>query len=359
MFFVQNFNEAEREVFGIYLQRQQTLSDTTRAEFGVRYNRVNMDAGSVDGTPARMMPMRGQAMVPGAVLRDGFNSADRSVSDDNIDLVARSWFAVTEYNKLYLGLARKTRSPSYQERFLWLPLEATGGLADGNLYTGNIELDPEVSRTLELGMDYSRNGLTLSPRVYYSSVKDYIQGVPSDNQAAIMLVRMMNNMNGTNNADPLIFDNVDARLYGFDMDWAWQLSNHWSLSGLVNYVRGKRDDASDDELYRIAPPNATLRLHYRRHAFSTELEGIAYAEQDNVSATNREQRSANYGVVNLLVRWQASDQLSVSAGVDNLFDRRYRPHLGGYNRADNPDIGARERLPAAGINTFARLAYEF
>ena len=66
-----------------------------------------------------------------------------------------------------------------------------------------------------------------------------------------MLVRMLNDMNGTSNPDPLQFNNVDAELYGFDLDWAWRLGEHWSMSGLVNYVRGKRDDTSDD-LYRIA-----------------------------------------------------------------------------------------------------------
>ena len=59
-----------------------------------------------------------------------------------------------------------------------------------------------------------------------------------------MFVRMMNTMNGSNNPDPLQFNNVDAELYGFDMDWAWQMGEHWSMSGLVNYVRGKRDDTA-------------------------------------------------------------------------------------------------------------------
>ena len=41
------------------------------------------------------------------------------------------------------------------------------------------------------------------------------------------------------------------------MDWAWQLSDQWSMSGIVNYVRGKRDDI-EDELYRIAPANTSM-----------------------------------------------------------------------------------------------------
>jgi hypothetical protein len=36
-----------------------------------------------------------------------------------------------------------------------------------------------------------------------------------------------------------------------------------------------------------------------------------------------------------------------------------RDHLGGYNRAANPDIVRGERLPGYGINAFARVLYEF
>ena len=169
---------------------------------------------------------------------------------------------------------------------------------------------------------------------------------------------LTNSMNGTNNADPLQFNNVDAILYGFDMDWLLRLDEHWTLGGIVNYVRGQRDDSNDD-LYRIAPPNTSLRITYQSARWGAELEGIAYAEQDDVSATNREQSSDGYALVNLLTTWQATDKLQFAAGVDNLFDKKYRPHLGGYNRAANPDIERGERLPAYGANVFARFMYNF
>jgi iron complex outermembrane receptor protein len=351
MFFVVNFNNAERQVYGAFVERQQTFSDHWRGEFGLRYNRVEMDADEVNGTPAMMMP-------PAQALRDAFNNADREQTDDNIDLAARVWYKSSESSNWYVGLARKTRSPSYQERYLWLPLEATAGLADGNTYTGNIDLDPETANTVEFGLDFSGAGITVSPRLFYSYVQDYIQGTPSEITPALMFVRMMNDMNGTNAPDPLQFNNVDAELYGFDMDWAWAIDEHWSLTGIVNYVRGRRDDTSDD-LYRIAPANASLRLGYTGQDWTVGVEGIAYAEQDDVSKSNREQQTSGYGVMNVEATWQVTPALQLAAGVDNIFDREYEEHLGGYNRAANPDIGLRERLPAYGANAFARLVYTF
>ena len=37
----------------------------------------------------------------------------------------------------------KTRAPSYQQLYLWVPLQATNGLADGHNYVGDINLDSE------------------------------------------------------------------------------------------------------------------------------------------------------------------------------------------------------------------------
>lgn len=351
MFFVVNFNNAEREVLGAFLERQQDFGSAWSAEFGIRYNNVSMDSDEVNGTPAMMMP-------PAQTLRDDFNNADRKQTDDNIDLVAKTWFRASESSSWYLGLAQKNRSPSYQERYLWLPLEATGGLADGNTYTGNIDLDPETSHQVEFGLDFSSGSLTLSPRIFYNKIDDYIQGTPSESAPAVMFVSMMNAMNGTNKPDPLQFNNVDAELYGFDMDWGWQLDQQWRLSGIVNYVRGKRDDINDN-LYRIAPPNATLRLDYARNNWTAGVESVLYQRQNKVSETNHEEKTSGYGIVNVSASWQATSALQLAAGVDNLLDQKFRDHLGGYNRAANPDIAIGERLPGYGINAFARVMYEF
>jgi iron complex outermembrane receptor protein len=351
MFFVVNFNSAERDVLGAFIERQQTLGARWSTGLGIRYNQVSMDAGKVDGTPAMMMP-------PAQMLRDQFNSADRDQTDHNVDLVAKTWFKASDTSSWYLGLARKNRSPSYQERYLWLPLEATGGLADGYTYTGNIDLNPETANQVEFGLDYRAGDLSFSPRLFYNKVDDYIQGVPSESAPAVMFVNMMNNMNGTNRPAPLQFDNVDAKLYGFDMDWAWQLDSQWQLSGIVNYVRGERDDINDN-LYRIAPPNTSLRLNYAQANWTAGVETVLYARQNKVSQTNGEAKTSGYGLVNLSGSWQATSQLQLAAGVDNLFDKEYRNHLNGYNRAVNPDIAVGERLPGYGINAFARLRYQF
>lgn len=350
-FYVVNFNAAERSIVGLFAERQHDFGNAWSAELGLRYNHVVMNADEVDGTPA-MMPA-------GAMLRDAFNAADRKQTDDNIDVVAKAFYRANDQLSYYAGLARKTRSPSYQERYLWLPLQATGGLADGLTYTGNIELEPEVAGELELGLDFNNGNLVLSPRLFYRDVKDFIQGVPSSLAPATMLVAMMNANNGTNNPAPLQFDNVDAVFWGFDMDWRYTVNAAWSWSGLVNYVRGERDDISDN-LYRIAPLNGSLAVDYSGHRWGARLEARLYADQDKVSNTNNEQPSDGYGVLNLGGYWRATDAARVAVGVDNVLDENYADHLSGVNRvAGNADVARGERLPGYGRNAFVRLDITF
>lgn len=351
MFFVTAFNDAQRDVLGVFAERSYTLNKQWLGEFGLRYNRVTMDADEIDGTPAMMMPV-------GAALRDNFNNAERQHIDDNVDWVAKFYYQADQRSSYYMGVARKSRSVSYQERYLWIPLQATGGLADGRTYTGNLELDPEVAHEFELGVDYQHGGLQFSPRIFYRDVSDYIQGTESNDMTAVMFVNMMNMMNGTSNAVPLQFNNVDATFYGADMDWSYTIDERWSVNGIVNYVRAKRDDVSDD-LYRIAPLNGMVAVNYTENNWSLAVESVLYAAQEKISATNSEEKTSGYGLLNVKGYWQMNSEWRLGFGVDNVLDKKYQDHLAGYNRAVNPDISVGDRLPGYGRNLFARIDYQW
>jgi iron complex outermembrane receptor protein len=298
-------------------------------------------------------------MPPAVALRDNFNDADRKDSDDNVDWVAKVYYQGRSDLTYYAGVARKSRAPSYQERYLWLPLQATAGLADGLTYTGNLDLDSEIAHEAELGVDWALGALSIRPRVFYRYVDDYIQGTPSTNAAAVMFVRMMNANNGTSNPDPLEFNNVDARFYGFDVDWSYQFNERWAASGVVNYVRGERDDSNDD-LYRVPPLNAFIALNYSRARWGLTAESFLYDDQDDVSETNQERTSDGYAVFNLKGYWNLNTSVRIALGVDNLADENYEDHLAGVNRVrGNPDLAVGDRLPGYGRNFFGRVDVQF
>jgi len=342
-FFVRNINDATQDSTGGFVEWQGKVAGISTL-LGVRYTHVDTDADGVSVGPA--LPAAAQT------LATRFNSSGRSRSDDNVDLVGRFAYPVGNDVDLTLGLGRKTRSPIYIERYTWLPIEASAGLADGNNYVGNPDLDPEVSYEVEAGFDWDTGDAYFTPRFFYRSVDDYIQGTPITDMTTVMV----STMNG--DATPLQFTNTDAEFYGIDATWGYVFSPEWHIDGIVTYVRGKRRDTNDD-LYRITPLRATTAVSYMTESWSATLEGVVVAEQEKVSATNGEMRTGGHGLLNMHGEWRVNHNATIVAGIDNLLDNRYTDHMTGVNRAMGSDTPVGFKLPGAGMNAFVRVGFAY
>jgi iron complex outermembrane receptor protein len=331
MFFIHNFNDIQRDLVGAFVELDHDYGNASW-EAGVRYTDVSSDAGEVSF--AGLMDMMG---MNAGMLADAFNTADRDLSFGNVDAVVKYSRDLSSDLRVHVDVGTKTRAPSYQELYLWLPLQATGGLADGRNYIGNLELESERSNEIAVGLDWSTDRFAISPQAYFKDVSDYIQGVPTSVMPANMLAMMMSGQ------PALQFDNVDAEIYGLDLGWHFLLSERLRLDGDASYSRGRRTDVSDN-LYRLPPLNASLALSYVDSTWSLRGEVIAYDGQDKVSAYNNEQPTSGYSIVNGLFTWNAGRSLRIELQGSNLFDRGYQNHLAGVNRVQNVDIPAGERL---------------
>ncbi|MCL4671343.1 MAG: TonB-dependent receptor [Sphingomonadaceae bacterium] len=318
-------------------------------EAGARLDRVSESAG---------LPQLGAAVPAGPrTLAAQFVASDRVRRDTVVDAVIRAW-APGEVLTPRLTLARKTRVPSLLERFAWLPTEASYGLADGNIYVGNRALEPEVAWIAEAGFDLETGGLTLRPTLFYRRVDDYIQGTPFDATPGVINspVEMVANMGG--DATPLMFRNVDAELYGVDVDFDMAIAATVRVEGTASYVRAKRRDIADN-LYRVAPASGRLAFLWQPGAFTLGAEVNAAARQGKVSATNSEAPSKGYAVVGLFGEARLGDRLTLAAGVENLFDTLYRPHLSGFSRVGASDVPVGTKQPGAGRGVWARIGFDF
>ena len=351
-------NGVRRDLYGVFGEWSGKVLARFGMELGVRYTRVNMDAGRV--APAALQPR------PAQNLASAFNAADRDVSDDNIDWVALFHYEVLDDLRVQWGASRKTRSPGWMERYNWLPLEGTAGLSDFNNHVGDLRLKPEVAHEFEIGLDWRRGELFyVSPRFYYRRINDFIYGVPFDNTIGRIDSDVERVSNGSGDATPMRFANTEAEIYGADLMWGVRPAENWYIDSVMNYVRGRRCDISDD-LYRIAPPNATLALSHRRERWSATIEGVFYARQSRISKTlvEREGRSSNsetpgYALLNLRAQWRPLDGLTVTGGIDNVFDHDYTNHLNGFNRVSGGDVNVGDRLPGYGRNFFLRCSYRW
>ncbi|KCZ48842.1 TonB-dependent receptor plug domain-containing protein [Hyphomonas pacifica] len=318
-------------------------------ELGLRIDQYDAKAGEA---------VMGSAVMMGPVsLANAFNASPRDGDDTTVDASARLWRSLSDDLTWRVTLARKTRAPSYLERFQWLPSGSSAGLADGNIYLGDQTLKPEVAWIAETGFDYVTPKAYIRPTVYIRQIDNFIQGTPFDDTPRVTDTpeEMIASMHGAA-ALLLRFSNTEARLYGFDLDAGMDLPGPLRADAVISYVRGERRDI-DDNLYRIAPPSLTAGLTWEGSVWSATFETRAVAEQDDVSATNMEQATPGYVTFSLYGDWQVKDGVRLSAGVANLLDQVTRDHLSGYNRNADSDVTVGARLPGAGRGAFIRLSF--
>jgi len=349
-FFVKPFPDVEMTRTGAFAEWEGPLSGYD-IYAGLRVDAHDAEAGEPVLGPVLPMGPRMLAMA--------FTNADRSWDDVTFDGLLRVAREVTDTTTVRAAIARKSRVGGQVERYGWLPITASGGLADGNTYVGTLDLDPEVATSVEAGFDFANDRFYARPTAYVSWIEDYIQGVPAEPNTPGLVdtpLEMVSGMNG--DPTPLRFSNVDARIYGFDADFGVSLTQAWRLDGVLTYVRGERDDV-DDDLYRISPASLRVSATYQQPSWSASLETLAVAEQDKVSAENSEQETPGFIILNAYGSVDLTDSVTVSAGVENLLDQPYREHLAGYNRNAGLGIPVGERLSGAGAGAWLRVNARF
>ncbi len=346
MFQVNNFTAIERDILGVFAEWKRSL-ELSNLEIGLRYKQIDADAGVV-GAMGMPTPMATNVQL----LADAFNAANRDRSWDSLDAVFKYRYAMSDRTEWIFELGSKTRAPSYQELYLWLPLQATGGLADGRSYVGNLDLDQERSKEIVAGLTSSIGRVSLSPQVFFRKVDNYIQGIPATDMTANMVTTMMTG------APALQFSNVDAEIWGADIAWKIDLTDKWYIDGIASYSRGKRTDVSDN-LYRLAPFNGSIGLAYVSESWSIKPEIMFYAKQDKVSAFNDERATPGYELVNIAFDWSPLQSLRLEARIDNLLDETYQDHLVGINRAMGSDIAVGQRFYGAERTLSAGVIFSF
>lgn len=331
------FADNRRGRIGAYAEWEQKHSEQWVSRVGIRTDVVFSDADKVNN----------EIMNMGAIMNDmnAFNNADRSFTDVMVDATAALRFSPDERTGVELAVAMKNRAPSLVERYLWTPLNASAGLADGRTYLGNLDLDPETS--FQVALELTRKGEQWHAGVtpFYQSVSDYIQGMPTSRMVAGKPV--------------LQYQNIDrAELYGFEMTGGYDGGKGVTLDASVSHVRGRNKDSGGD-LYRIAPLRGMFDLGYEHDKWESHLEWVWAAAQNRVSEMQDEQPSPGYGILNLRVARTFSSALRVEVGMENLLNKRYEDHLGGVNRVAGGDLGIGERIPGAGRFAYASASWAF
>lgn len=327
-----NINNGERDRYALFGEWEARWNSQWLTQLGLRHETVKMDAGRVQGYSSTGMMSYGDPNNP-ATIPGAFNAADRSETDQNLDLTAIARFTPDERQTYEAGYAMKTRSPNLYERYTWssnntMVMNMNNWYGDGNGYVGNLDLDPEVAHTLSVSgnwHDAAQESWSLKLTPYYTYINDYIDAVACDEVGKVCPARTDGFLN-------LSLDNQRARIYGVDMSGKLALikgSSFGSLQakGLVSYTRG-RNLSSGDDLYHIMPLNMKLALDHRFGAWSNTLELKLVDAKDRVQDVRKELETSGYGLLNFYSSYEWK-HARLDVGVENLLDKGYDDPLGG------------------------------
>jgi iron complex outermembrane recepter protein len=336
------FNNNERSRAGAYIDWEQQWTGQWTTRIGLRGDVVSSDADPVSNQI--MSPPPVQAMIVDD--QNAFNSADRSFTDIMPGAAAAVSYDPDETTTIELAFALKNRAPSLVERYLWTPLNANAGLADGRTYLGNLDLDPETSFQVGLGLEKRGKSWSAEITPFYQTVGDYIQGMPLARKDSA--------------GNPVLeYQNIDrAELYGLELAGEYDINADFSISSSISYVRGKNKD-NGDALYRIAPLRGIVDLAYQKDRWESHLECVWADSQNQVSEIQGEPASPGFALLNLRLAKTVARTLRMEVGVENLLDKRYAEHLGGVNRVSGGDLAVGERIPGAGRFAYGSVSWEF
>ena len=330
------FNNTQRNRYSFFSEWTKDLTEDLSLELGARYTHIWSDTDNVSVSNMMMK----------AADRIAFNAKNHKRNFDFVDLDAIFRYALNDQMDIELGLARKNRAPSYQALYLWTDASSVGGLADGNTYLGNLNLKNETAYQFDLGLNWQTDQAYLSPRVYYHYITNYIQGLKTAKAQ-------------TRGANILEFSNVDAHIFGVDLEAGYALDENWRLDAGLNYARGQILSApvalNNRNLYRIAPLNGRTQLTYQKSGWKGSVEGVFFARQGDVAAYNNELKTAGYMLMNVRGSYEPIKGLVIGTGVENITDKRYQSHLGGY-QFHNRNNG---RVFMPGRNVYATLSYSW
>jgi iron complex outermembrane receptor protein len=342
-----NINGGERDRYAVWGEWIARPSATWTTTAGLRYERVETDAGDVQ-------PYNG--MGADAIAAAAFNARSHARQDDNLDATLTALWRPDATSAYEFGFSRKTRSPNLYERYAW----GTGGMSssmtsfagDANGYVGDIDLDPEVAHSLAATAEFTsgpddRAGVRFA--VYHTWVgdfidADYIQDLP------IMGAQPTNTT-----FVQLQFANHDATLYGFEVAGHSELWNDEDLglgvlSASLAYTHGTNEDTGEP-LYHIAPLTGRVTVEQRLGRWTNTAELAFSGEKDRVNGVRREQETAAYALLNLRTAVEF-EHVRLDLAIENVFDADYDLPLGGVSYGDYRYAGGGARplhpLPGPG-----------
>ncbi|MEL7450694.1 MAG: TonB-dependent hemoglobin/transferrin/lactoferrin family receptor [Pseudomonadota bacterium] len=285
------FPDADSAFVGAFIQDEVAVNDRLSLVLGLRYDEFESESD------------RGEEI-----------GVDRETSDSAWSPRAGLLYDLTDSVSLALSYSEAFRAPAFQELYI------SGVHFGANNFVPNPNLTSEtLTQGLEAGIRYSRPGvmfdgdqLALRLTAFTNEYEDFIDSIVTTTITT--------------------FDNIgEASTYGSELEVDYRHGpSGFATSLAASYLVG--DNETDDQpLSGI--PGASLKLTIEKAVDPWGLNlgwrSAFYQRQDRVAPGQPE--TPGYAVHDIFATWRPGALerfgLSMTLGVDNLFDNGYRTHL--------------------------------
>ena len=323
---------------GLFAEYEGEVSKGNRYTAGLRYDSVEADATKATST-TMMMPT-----TPNTLYSNYYGTTASKKTEDNISALFRMEHDTNKQTTLFWGLSRTVRTADETERFI-----AANNSTTMMRWIGNPDIKPEEHTQLDIGMSFKGKKSTSSLSVYYDNVSDYILRDRAHGQTGILL---------SDNAS--IYRNVDAELYGVDIETSYKWSDKWRSHFTAAYVHAT--NTTDNRAIAQTPPlEGTVSLDYYVNKWMFGGEVRLVDKQTRVDDNNMTGSGLDFGqtdgfaLLNLYGSMKISKNGNVRFGIDNVMDKTYAEHLNKPNAFDPSPIQVNE----SGRSIWAQISMKF
>lgn len=225
----------------------------------------------------------------------------------------------------YIGLGHSQRFPDYWEMFT-----GANHMRDTAQRSAFVTTKPEKTTQLDFGIQYAQGAVELWASGYAGYIRDYI---------------LFSYKPGNNPMHTMSYiDNINARVMGAEIGGSHRFAPGWKADASLAYAWGK-NTTDGRALPQMPPLEARLGLGYEQGSWSTGALWRLVAAQNRVDDRDRGRGnvtgkdfgpSSGFGVFSFNSAYRINSNWKLSAGIDNLFNKKYSEHL---NLAGNAGFG--------------------
>ncbi len=207
----------------------------------------------------------------------------------------------------------------------------------GNVVVPNNNLSSEYAYNLDFGIIKTINDkVQIEATTFYTILKDAMvrRNFTFNGNDSIMYDGEMSAVQALVNTD-------NASIYGVQMSIHADIIKYLSLKTNLTYAKG--EDSEGLPLRHVAPLFGAFHLIFKAEKLKADLyanyngeisnENLAHSEQKKTHMYAKDDNGNPYSpswfTVNFKTSFQINNFLQVNAGVENIFDERYRPYSSG------------------------------